>query len=164
MKYATLNPRNLIVRVEDTQPQHVINHFSVVEISDEIAATVESGRAANPPQLRYFYEDGLLMTFQEKMQLRRQWMGPFAPQFPFAAADQWIERQGFSALKVIALMDLEGKLAAANKSSEKLTAVRSWLDGITASFALNPVSRDNWPASPFRIEETIQEAIATLNS
>jgi hypothetical protein len=162
MKYATLTPRNAIVRIEDTQPQNVMGRFHVVEISDEIAATVESGRVATP-QLRYFYEGGRLMTFEEKMQQRRQGIGPFALQSPFAAADQWIERQGFSALKVIALMDLEGKLAAANKSSEKLTAVRSWLDGITASFAMNPVSRDDWPASPFRFEETVQEAIAALN-
>lgn len=162
MKYAILNPRNAIVRIEDTQPQSVMNHFSVVEISDEIAATVESGRTAIP-HLRYFYEGGRLTTFEDKMQQRRYEMGLYTPQSPFAAADQWIERQGFSALKVIALMDIEGKLAAANKSSEKLTAVRGWLDGITASFALNPVSRDDWPAAPFRFEETVQEAIATLN-
>jgi hypothetical protein len=162
MKYAILNPRNAIVRVENTQPQNVIDRFSVVEISDEIAATVESGRTATP-QLRYFYEGGHLMTLQEKMQQRHQGIGLFTSQSPLAAADQWIERQGFSALKVIALMDIEGKLATASKSSGKLTAVRSWLDGITASFALNPVSRDDWPTAPFRFEETVQEAITILN-
>ena len=90
-------------------------------------------------------------------------MWPFAPQSPFAAADQWIERQGFTAIKVVALMDIEAKLATANKTSVKLAAVRQWLDGLTATYALNPVPRKEWPVAPFRFEETIQEAIAALN-
>jgi hypothetical protein len=164
MKYATLNPRNLIIRVEDhlpaAQPQNVMNHLSVVEISDEIAATFDAGRTATPPIL-YFYEDGGLITFTEKMQLRRMF-GP--QQLPFSGVDQWIERQGFSALKVLSLMDIEAKLAAENKSSEKLIAVRNWLNGITVSFALNPASNGNWPIAPFRFEETIQEAITVLGT
>ena len=160
MKYATLNPRNLIIRVDATQPQNVMNHLSVVEISDETAAAFDAGHAATPSIL-YFYEDGSLITFAEKMQLRRMF-GP--QQLPFSAVDSWIERQGFSALKVLSLMDIEGKLAAANKSSEKLIAVRNWLNGITVSFALNPASNGNWPTAPFRFEETIQEAITVLGT
>ena len=160
MKYATLNPRNLIIRVDATQPQNVMNHLSVVEISDETAAAFDAGRAVTPSIL-YFYEDGSLITFAEKIQLRRMF-GP--QQLPFSAVDSWIERQGFSALKVLSLMDIEGKLAAANKSSEKLIAVRNWLNGITVSFALNPASNGNWPTAPFRFEETIQEAITVLGT
>ena len=75
-------------------------------------------------------------------------------------AEEWIEKQGFTALKVVALMDIEGKLTAANKTSAKLAAVRQWLDGLTASHATMPIPRNNWPAAPFRFEETMQEAIA----
>lgn len=156
MKYAILNPRNLIVRVEDSPPQSLINLFSCVEISDEIATVVNNGNTA-APRIKYFYENGKLMTFNEKM-------GIPGPQSPLSSADQWIEKQGFSSLRVIALMDAENKLAVANKNSAKLTAIRNWLDSVAISYIQNPMPRQDWPIAPFSFNETMQEALAALTT
>ena len=61
MKYATLGYRNTITRVFDTPP--TVPH---IEISDEIAATVEDGFAADP-RIIYHFEDGELLTTQQKL-------------------------------------------------------------------------------------------------
>ena len=61
MKYATLGYRNTIMRIFDAPP--TVPH---IEISDEIAATVEDGLAAEP-RIIYHFEDGELLTTQQKL-------------------------------------------------------------------------------------------------
>jgi hypothetical protein len=76
--------------------------------------------------------------------------------------EAWLAEQGFSSMRVITLLDLEGKLAAAGKSSAKLSAVRAWINGILATYAANPAPQSNWPEAPFEFEETLSEAFAAL--
>jgi hypothetical protein len=77
-------------------------------------------------------------------------------------AEQWINAQGYSSIRLITLLDLEVKLNALNRSSSKLQAVRSWIDTLLATYVQNQSSQVNWTAAPFSFEETVQEAFQAL--
>jgi hypothetical protein len=77
-------------------------------------------------------------------------------------AEEWIERQGYPAMRLISLKDFEEKLAASNKVSDKLVAVRSWINLILATYAMNPAPRSDWPQVPFSFENVVQEAFIKL--
>jgi len=156
MKYAIIGPRGAIYRISDTEPQNVAEGATVVEITDEQAATVQSGKTSEP-KVFYFYKEGELLTAQEY----REQQIALRPK-PLVSAEKHIEREGFPAIRLVTLMDLEGKLAQAGKTSAKLTAVRAWLDGILAAFAANPEPRNDWSGTPFGFEETVGEAMANL--
>lgn len=156
MKYAITGPRGAIFRITDSEPQSVATDATVVEITDEQAATVETGKASEPKVL-YFLKDGQLLTQQE---FREQQIAALPK--PAITAEKHIEREGFPAIRLVTLMDLEGRLAQAGKTSAKLTAVRSWLDLILGAFAANPDPRNDWPKAPFGFEETVQEAASKL--
>jgi hypothetical protein len=64
MKYAILGPKKVINRISETEPKFVGENATVVEVSDEIAATVIAGQKAETRQL-YFLIDGALKTSQE---------------------------------------------------------------------------------------------------
>jgi hypothetical protein len=81
---------------------------------------------------------------------------------PIFTAEQWIDGQGYTAIRLISLLDAEVKLNAANKTSPKMSAVRAWLDSMLGSYALDQTPKTNWPNAPYSYEETIQEAITTL--
>jgi hypothetical protein len=76
--------------------------------------------------------------------------------------EEWIESQGYSAIRLLTVRELEGKLLAAGKVSAKISAIRQWADGLIASFALNPEPRNDWPEAPFAFDEVVQEAVSTL--
>lgn len=65
MKYAVLGPQKGINRISATEPQWVAEGATVVQITDEQAALVEAGRTSNPRVL-YFFEDGQLITLEQK--------------------------------------------------------------------------------------------------
>jgi hypothetical protein len=81
---------------------------------------------------------------------------------PAVGAESHIESQGYPAIRLVTLMDLESKLAQAGKTSTKLAAVRSWLDAMLGAFATNPEPHNDWPAAPFGFEETVQDAAMAL--
>jgi len=72
-------------------------------------------------------------------------------------AEQWVENNNFSSLQVIGLLDLENKLNKLEIVSEKLTAVRLWLDGILLAYAENNLPRNDWPVPPYSFDETVKE-------
>jgi hypothetical protein len=156
MKYAITGPRGAIFRITDSEPQSVAPQAIVVEITDEQAATVEASQTSEPKVL-YFLKDGQLLTQQE---FREQQIAALPK--PAITAEKHIDREGFSAIRLVTLLDLESKLAQAGKTSAKLTAVRSWLDLILGAFAANPDPRNDWPKAPFGFEETVQEAASKL--
>ena len=173
MKYAIIGPRGAINRISDTEPKAIAEGASVVEITDEQAATVEAGRASEP-KVFYFYENGQIesaeihrekatearkMEMAAKMEARKAERESNAPK---VTAEKHIEREGYPAIRLVTLMDLEGKLVKTRKKSAKLTAVRSWLDMILGAFAANPEPRNDWPKAPFGFEETVQEAASKL--
>ncbi len=79
-------------------------------------------------------------------------------------AEEWIEAQGYTSVRLISLLDIEQKLSALNKVSSKLSSVRQWIDSMLASYVQNPTSQSNWPTAPFSYEETIQDAFQALAS
>jgi len=154
MKYAILGPKGRINRISDNKPK--AEGVTVVEITDEQAATVEAGKTSEP-KVFYFLKDGELVTAED---FRKEQIA--ARPKPAITAEKHIEREGFPAIRLVTLMDLEGKLAEAGKTSAKLVAVRSWLDAVLGAFAANPEPSNEWPKAPFGFEETVQDAASKL--
>jgi hypothetical protein len=87
------------------------------------------------------------------------------PPPPVATAEAHLTAQGYSPLRLLTCLDLEGKLRATGKSSPKLAAVRVWLDTLTFAAAANPdESRSDWPSAPFPFEQVLSEALTIINS
>ena len=83
---------------------------------------------------------------------------------PLVSAEDWITSQGYTATRLVSLLDVEAKLNAAAKVSPKASAVRGWLDTVLGTFAADPAPKNTWPAAPHGYEETIQEAVFVLQS
>jgi len=82
----------------------------------------------------------------------------------YVTAEEWINSQGYTPTRIVTLMDLENKLRFTNKTSQKVTAVRAWLDGILAAYVMDPTPHNNWPNSPHSFEQTVLEAFTELSS
>jgi hypothetical protein len=84
---------------------------------------------------------------------------------PTFTAEQHLAEQGYTPLRLLTCLDLEGKLRATGTTSPKLAAVRQWLDNLTLAAAANPdEARPDWPAAPFAFEAVLAESLAALNS
>ncbi len=91
-----------------------------------------------------------------------QWMIPTPPAI---SAEEHLAAEGYTPLRLLTCLDLEGKLRATGKSSPKLAAVRVWIDTITLAAAANPdEARSDWPAAPHPFEQVLAEALTALNS
>ena len=82
----------------------------------------------------------------------------------YVTAEEWISNQGYTPTRIVTLMDLENKLRFTNKTSQKVTAVRAWLDGILAAYVADPAPHNNWSAAPHAFEQTVLEAFTELSS
>ena len=84
---------------------------------------------------------------------------------PTFTAEQHLAEQGYTPLRLLTCLDLEGKLRATGTTSPKLAAVRQWLDNLTLAAAANPdEARPDWPAAPHPFEQVLAEALTALNS
>lgn len=88
-----------------------------------------------------------------------QWIQSSAPVY---TAEEWTAEQGYGGNRSTTLLYQKLRLDAAEKSSPKLAAVQSWLDGMIAS-GLAPAA-SNWPSAPHTFEDTLTETLTTLNS
>jgi hypothetical protein len=79
-------------------------------------------------------------------------------------AEQWITKSGYTATRLISLLDLEMKLLQSNKTSDKMIAVRQWLNSLLQAFATDPTSHVSWAEPPYSFEETVQEALTVLSA
>jgi hypothetical protein len=87
------------------------------------------------------------------------------PPPPVATAEAHLTASGYSPLRLLTCLDLEGKLWKANATSPKLAAVRQWLDNLTLAAAANPdEARPDWPAAPHPFEAVLAEALAALTA
>ena len=82
---------------------------------------------------------------------------------PTYTANAWLEKEGYGPTQLITLLDLQGKLIAAGKASQKLDSVRAWTDGILASFVQDESPRSDWGSAPFAFSETVIDAFQQLN-
>lgn len=87
---------------------------------------------------------------------------PPVPHIPTFTAEQHLESNGFGSLRLVALLDLEAKLAAAQKSSAAMSAARAWIDGILAAYATDPSPRSDWPLPPVSFEQAVASAMSAL--
>jgi hypothetical protein len=85
------------------------------------------------------------------------------PPTPTYTANAWLEKEGYGPTQLITLLDLQGKLIAAGKASQKLKSVRDWTDGILASFVQDESPRSDWGSAPFAFSETVIDAFQQLN-
>jgi hypothetical protein len=84
---------------------------------------------------------------------------------PTYTAEAHLSAQGYSPLRLLTCLDLEGKLRATGTASEKLASVRAWLETLTLAAASNPdEARPDWPAAPFAFDAVLAEALTALNS
>jgi hypothetical protein len=83
---------------------------------------------------------------------------------PSYSADEWLTNQGFNPVILITLLDLENKLKEQNKTSSKLTSVRSWINGVLSEYITNSEPQSEWLNCPFNPQETVAEAFAVLNN
>jgi hypothetical protein len=87
------------------------------------------------------------------------------PQPPYATAEDHLSAQGYTPLRLLTCLDLEGKLRATGTTSPKLASVRQWIDNLTLAAAANPdEARPDWPAAPFAFDAVLAEALTALNS
>jgi hypothetical protein len=94
--------------------------------------------------------------------VERQWVAGTPAPAPTFTAEDWITLQGYTATRLVSLLDVEAKLNATQRVSPKAVAVRGWLDTVLATYAQDPSPRNDWPASPHTYEATIQEAVYVL--
>ena len=100
--------------------------------------------------------------------VERQWLPADptpAPPAPSLTAEAHLTASGYTPLRLLTCLDLEGKLWKANATSPKLAAVRQWLDNLTLAAAANPdEARPDWPAAPFAFEAVLAEALSILTA
>lgn len=77
-------------------------------------------------------------------------------------AEEWLKNQGYDATQLVTFTDMERQLAAAGKTSAKMTAVRAWANAILAEYVSNPESKPSWTPAPFNFNEAITEAFNAL--
>jgi hypothetical protein len=157
MTNAILGPKGRINRLTETVPASLPEGATVVQLTNKQKTQVEAGRTATPP-VAYFVIDGQLVNAQEQRRAERIAARPR----PAISAERHIERQGYPAMRLVTLMDLEGKLSASGLTAPKLVAVRGWLDTVLATFAANPEPRNDWASAPYGFEETAAEAVGTM--
>ena len=86
------------------------------------------------------------------------WIVPPAPTF---TAEQHLESVGLGGNRQPTLLYLR----QAGAVSAKLDATEQYLNTVLAMFAADPAPRSDWPAAlPFTFEETVAEAVLTLQS
>lgn len=128
MSYAIVGPKGAILRITETAPKALGPQATSVEISDEIAATVEAGFAATP-RVIYFLEDGILSTAQQRMEAKRIERESAAPAPKKVGSGQI---RAAMILSGIAADDdalstlIEGILANIPDESEQAVAVTLW--------------------------------------
>ena len=74
---------------------------------------------------------------------------------PTYTAKSWLEREGFGAMELLALSDLESQFMQAGAIPPKMQAVRAWINTIRAGYS---TERSDWPYAPHPFEQTMQEA------
>jgi hypothetical protein len=78
-----------------------------------------------------------------------QWLIPPAPTW---TAESWLDHEGYGAMRLLGLLDLESKFG--QQSPPKMQAVRAWINSIRAQYA---ETKSDWQPAPHTFESTMQE-------
>lgn len=136
--------------------------FYLIEVKDGVNVASNHPRVSGEDEAAVAAAEGLILVKPLKPEPKPRPEQPARPAKPKVAVEKWIESQGYSAIRLLTVRELEGKLLAAGKVSAKISAIRQWADGLIASFALNPEPRNDWPEAPFAFDEVVQEAVSAL--
>jgi hypothetical protein len=74
---------------------------------------------------------------------------------PTYSAESWLEHEGYGAMRLLGLLDLEVQFMQAGAIPSKMKAVRAWINTIRAGYSME---RSDWPNAPHTFEQTMQEA------
>jgi hypothetical protein len=74
------------------------------------------------------------------------------PEPPSFTAEAWLEAQGYGAIRLLGLLDLEGQFG--QQAPPKMQAVRAWINSIRAQYA---ETKSDWQPAPHTFESTMQE-------
>ncbi len=86
---------------------------------------------------------------------------------PTYTAAEWVDQQQFTGNRTTTMLYLKLQLDAAGKTSPKLAAVQTWLDGMIVAGVTAPEQKrtaEAWGNSPWSFEQASQEALQVLNS
>jgi hypothetical protein len=83
------------------------------------------------------------------------------PQAPAYSAEAWLEHEGYGAMRLLGLLDLEVQFMQAGAIPPKMQAVRAWINTIRAGYS---AERSDWPNAPHTFEQTMQEATTWLTN
>lgn len=78
-----------------------------------------------------------------------EWVIPQSPEY---TAEAWLENQGYGAMRLLGLLDLEAQFGG--QAPPKMQAVRAWINAIRAQYA---ETKSDWKPAPHTFEETMQE-------
>ena len=78
-----------------------------------------------------------------------QWVTPAAPSY---TAESWLDHEGYGAMRLLGLLDLESKFGG--QAPPKMQAVRAWINSIRAQYA---ETKSDWQPAPHTFESTMQE-------
>ena len=74
------------------------------------------------------------------------------PPEPTWTAELWLDHEGYGAMRLLGLLDLESKFG--QQSPPKMQAVRAWINSIRAQYA---ETKSDWQPAPHNFEATMQE-------
>jgi hypothetical protein len=80
---------------------------------------------------------------------------------PTYTAEAWLEHEGYGAMRLLGLLDLEVQFMQAGAIPPKMQAVRAWINTIRAGYS---TERSDWPEAPHTFEQTMQEATTWLTN
>jgi hypothetical protein len=78
--------------------------------------------------------------------------------------EEWLEFNGFGAINLVLLFDLENQLKTAGKVSQKLGLVIRWINSILREAVLLEEPKSGWSPSPHTFNNAAKDALAILDS
>lgn len=83
---------------------------------------------------------------------------------PMYSAGEWLELVGLGASQQPTLIYLRMKLGAANKVSNKLDSLETYLQSILSEYAIDNSPKCDWGQPPVSYHDTVKEVIQILSS
>lgn len=131
----------------DVFPSGPVVPLSTVVVFGDVVALLDPTSTSEPDAVYEFSQQGGACSLVEVAK---------------RTAEQWLSQEGYSSTRLVTLLDLEARLATAQKTSPKLAASRVWVNEILAAFMADSTPRYVWAKAPYPFAEVTAEALAAL--
>jgi hypothetical protein len=131
----------------DVFPSGPVVPLSTVAVFGDVVALLDPTSTSEPDAVYEFSQQGGACSLVEVAK---------------RTAEQWLSQEGYSSTRLVTLLDLEARLATAQKTSPKLAASRVWVNEILAAFMADSTPRYVWAKAPYPFAEVTAEALAAL--